>query len=454
MEKIFYRSTNRKSPLVDFKKALLTGQPPDYGLYIPTYIPEIKIEEIKDLKGKPYFEFAFSILYKFLKNEIDGKKLYEICKKVYNFKVPLVEIEKEKLYILHLDKGPTCSFKDFAARMMAKLMEFFAGKENKKLTVLVATSGDTGGAVANAFYRKENIKVVVLFPFEEVSERQRKQMTTLGDNIIAIGIKGKFDDCQNFVKIAFNDQSLSSLNLTSANSINIGRLLPQIVYYFYGWLNFEKEIVFSVPSGNFGNLMGGVFAKKMGLPVKKFIVAVNENDEFPEFLKTGEYSPVIPSRKCSSNAMNVGHPSNLGRLVDLYGGWIMDERNEKGIVLRYGVLKRKPDMEKLRNDFISFSITDEEVDETIKNFYEKYKVIIEPHTAVGIKSYEKSKIDDLTVVLQTADPAKFPEKIKKILNIEPEIPDTLKEIIEKEENFDVIENDYETFKNYILSRVK
>jgi len=238
MGKILYRSTNRKVPLVDFKKALLTGQPPDYGLYVPTYIPEIKIEEIKNLKRKPYFEVAFSILYKFLKNEIDRKKLYEICKQVYNFQVPLVEIEKEKLYILRLDKGPTCSFKDFAARMMAKLMEFFADKENKKLTVLVATSGDTGGAVANAFYRKENIKVVVLFPFEEVSERQRKQMTTLGDNIIAIGIKGKFDDCQNFVKIAFNDPSLSSLNLTSANSINIGRLLPQIVYYFYGWLNY------------------------------------------------------------------------------------------------------------------------------------------------------------------------------------------------------------------------
>jgi len=200
--------------------------------------------------------------------------------------------------------------------------------------------------------------------------------------------------------------------------------------------------------------MGGVIGKKMGLPVKKFIVAVNENNEFPEFLKTGEYKPVIPSKKCSSNAMNVGHPSNFARLVDFYGGWIMDERDEKGNVVKYGVLKRRPDMEKLRDDFISFSITDEEVNETIKNFYEKYKVIIEPHTAVGIKSYEKSKIDDCTVVLQTADPAKFPEKIKQILNIEPEITDTLKEIIEKEENFDVIESDYETFKNYMLSRIK
>lgn len=452
MKKIFYRSTNREAPLVSFRQALLTGQPPDYGLYVPTLIPKITEEEIKSLEGKEYSWIAFYVLYKFLEGEIERERFYKICTEVYNFEVPVVEVEKERLYILRLDKGPTCSFKDFAARMMARLMELFAKEENRKLTVLVATSGDTGGAVANAFYKKENIKIVVLFPLEEVSERQRKQMTTLGENVIPIGVKGKFDDCQAFVKRAFNDPALSSLNLTSANSINIGRLLPQIVYYFYGWLNFKEEVVFSVPSGNFGNLMGGVIGKKMGLAVKKFIVAVNENNEFPEFLKTGIYRPVIPSRKCSSNAMNVGHPSNLARLIDLYGGWIMDERDKDGKILKYGVLKEKPDMEKLRNDFVSFSISDKEVDETIKKYYEKYNLILEPHTAVGIKSYEKSGITDLTIVLQTADPAKFPEKINQILNIEPEIPYSLKDIIEKDEKFDVIENKYDDFKNYILQK--
>mgnify|MGYP000864022629 CR=1 FL=1 len=455
MEKILYRSTNGKAPIVSFKEALLNGQAPDYGLYVPTFIPKIRIDEIKCLKQKPYFEVAFHILYKFLKGEIGEKELFEMCKNVYDFDVPIIEIEKGKLYILRLDKGPTCSFKDFAAKMMASLMEYFAKEENKKLTVLVATSGDTGGAVANSFYKKENIKVVVLFPVEEVSERQRKQMTTLGENILPIGIKGKFDDCQNFVKRAFNDISLSSLNLTSANSINIGRLLPQIVYYFYAYLKFEKEIVFSVPSGNFGNLMGGVIGKKMGLPVKKFIVAVNENNEFPEFLRTGEYMPVIPSKKCSSNAMNVGHPSNFARLIDIYGGWIMDERDKDGKVIKYGVMKRKPDMEKMRNDFISFSISNEEVDETIKNYYQKYKIVIEPHTAVGIKSYEKSQISDLVIVLQTADPAKFPEKIKQLLNIEPKIPEALAKILtKKEDSFDVLENNYDVFKKYLLDKIK
>jgi len=454
MEIIFYRSTNRKAPIVGFKEALLRGQPPDYGLYVPTYIPKVKIEEIKEFKNKDYFEIAFFILYKFLKGIIGEKELLKMCQQAYNFDVPVVEIEKEKLYLLRLDKGPTCSFKDFAARMMAFLMEYFAKQENKKLTVLVATSGDTGGAVANAFYKKENIQVVILFPIEEVSERQRKQMTTLGNNVLSIGIKGKFDNCQDFVKRAFNDISLSFLNLTSANSINIGRLLPQIVYYFYAWLNFDKEMFFSVPCGNFGNLMGGVIGKKMGLPVKKFIVAVNENNEFPEFLKTGKYSPVIPSKKCSSNAMNVGHPSNLARLIDFYGGWIMDERDKEGKVIKYGVMKKKPNIKKLRSDFISFSISDKEVDETIKKYYKKYKIIIEPHTAVGIKGYEKSNINDLVVVLQTADPAKFPEKIKELLNVEPEIPQSLKRIIEKNEKFDIIENNYDSFKKYLVDKIK
>lgn len=270
MRKILYRSTNRNSSLVEFKEAVLKGQPPDYGLYMPTDIPIFSTAEIENLKGKIYSEIAFSVLFKFLEKEIEEEKLKEIIENAYNFPVVLKKI-KEDLIILYLDKGPTCSFKDFAARFMAEIMDYFTKNENIKLNVLVATSGDTGGAIANAFYGKENIKVVIFFPENEITERQRKQMTTLGENIYPVGIKGKFDDCQNIVKMAFNDPDLNGLNLTSANSINIARLLPQIVYYFYSYsqIDTKNSVSFSVPSGNFGNLMGGVLAKKMGLPVKR-----------------------------------------------------------------------------------------------------------------------------------------------------------------------------------------
>lgn len=449
MEKIFYRSTNRNSILVDFKEAVLKGQPSDYGLYMPTNIPFISEKELKSFSKKEYFEIAFSILSKFLEKEIPINKLKEIVEKSYNFPVPLEKVD-ENLYILYLDRGPTASFKDFAARFMAEIMEFLAAQEKLNLIILVATSGDTGGAIANAFYNKENIKVVILFPEEEITEIQRKQMTTLNENIIPIALKGKFDDCQSLVKMAFNDPELKKLNLTSANSINISRLLPQSIYYFYAFsrLSYEK-VSFSVPSGNFGNLMGGVIAKKMGLPVEKFIVAVNENDEFPIFLKTEEYKPVIPSKKCSSNAMNVGNPSNLARLIDLYGGWIYDERDINGKVIKYGVLKEKPDMKKLKNDFVSFSITDKEVAKTIKKYYQKYKIILDPHGAVGIAAYEKSNINTPVISIETAHPGKFPDVIKEAIGIDPEIPNTLKNLISKDEKYNVLENNYNEFKKFL-----
>ena len=333
---------------------------------------------------------------------------------------------------------------------MARLMHYFTKKENKSLTVLVATSGDTGGAMADAFYDLENINVIVLFPEKEISGRQRKQMTTLGKNVKALAIKGTFDDCQALVKRAFNDTDLDKLNLTSANSINFGRLMPQIVYYIYAYSRLAKDkIIFSVPSGNFGNLVGGILAKEMGLPIEKFIVAVNENDEFPNFLKTGIYKPVVPSKKCSSNAMNVGNPSNLARLIDSYGGWLLDERDENGKVIKKGVLKEKPDMEKLRKDFVSFSITDEEVNETIKEAYNKYNTILEPHGAVGFAAVKKAALQGLIVSLETADPAKFPDEIKELLDIEPEVPKSLSGLDNKEESFETIPNDYEEFKKKI-----
>jgi len=448
---ILFRSTNREAPPVNFREAIFKGQPEDYGLYSPTEIPSLTQQEIDTFRDMEYPEIAFNIIHRFVEDEIPLSQLEKMSFEAYNFDVPMQEVYKG-FYLLWLTKGPTASFKDFAARMLARMMEYFAKAERRKITVLVATSGDTGGAVANAFYHLENIKVVVLFPYREVTERQRRQMTTLGDNISAIAIKGKFDDCQAMVKMAFNDRGLSRLSLTSANSINFGRLLPQIVYYFYAYSRLDTEsLVFSVPSGNFGNLMGGVFAKRMGLPVRRFVVAVNENDEFPNFLQTGEYRPVIPSRECSSNAMNVGHPSNLARLIDLYGGWLTDERDrETGNVIKKGVLKIVPDMERLRNDLVSYSIKEDEVDEVIVRFYRRYKILVEPHGAVGIKAAEKAGEEPPVVSLETADPAKFPEKIKKLLGIEPPLPESLSGLDSKKEDFEVLDNDYEKFKKYLL----
>jgi len=446
MVKVMFKSTNRESPSVSFKEALLKGQAPDYGLYMPTVIPKLTLREINSFKDKEYYEIAFSIAKKFV-DDISDEELLKLCKDSYDFSVPLEKV-KDNLFIMRLDRGPTASFKDFAARLMGRLMHYFASKEGKKLTVLVATSGDTGGAVADAFYGLDNVNVIVLFPEKEVTGRQRKQMTTLGGNVKAIAVKGKFDDCQAIVKRAFNDSELSGLNLTSANSINFGRLLPQIVYYVYAYSRLGN-VIFSVPSGNFGDLMGGVIAKEMGMPFSKFIVAVNENDEFPKFLSSGDYSPVVPSKECSSNAMNVGNPSNLARLIDLYGGWLLDERDSSGKVVVQGVLKEKPDMEKLRKDFVSFSVSDKEVDTTIKEIYSENKIILEPHGAVGVAAVKKSALPGLIVSLETADPAKFPSKINELLGIEPEVPSSLSKLDGKEKSFETISNSYDEFKGMI-----
>ncbi|MCX7705564.1 MAG: threonine synthase [bacterium] len=450
MEKILFRSTNRQSKTVSFEEALLRGQAPDYGLYMPVKTPVFSQKKIKEFSKMPYYEVAFEVLKPFVYGEISDTEMFELCRQSYNFPVPVEKLD-QNIYILYLDRGPTASFKDFAARLMARMMNHFASKKNINLIVLVATSGDTGGAVADAFFNMANIKVIVLFPLEEVTDRQRKQMTTLGKNVKAIAVKGTFDDCQALVKRAFNDTSFSEKNLTSANSINIGRLLPQSVYYFKALAEIGADsIVFSVPSGNFGNLMGGVFAREMGVPIKKFVVAVNENDEFPRFLETGVYKPVVPSKKCPSNAMNVGHPSNLARLIDLYGGWLTDERDENGNVIRKGVLKIKPDMQKLRNDFISFSISNEETDRMIRYIYEKYKILIEPHGAVSIAAALKSNLTNCICCLETAHPAKFPEKIREILNLEPQIPENISKLDSKQEDFIIIDNNYFELKEIIL----
>ena len=367
---ISYYSTNLKTKPVNFKDALLKGIAPDGGLFMPEEIPLITPEEIRSFSNMEYFEIAYSVGRKFLENDIPCDDLLKIVRDAYNYPVPLENVYERK-YVMRLDQGPTASFKDFAARMMGRLMQYFLKKEDRELLILTATSGDTGSAIANAFYGLDNIKVIVLFPEKEVTARQRKQMTTLQKNIRIIAMDGKFDNCQALVKQAFADSDLDYLNLSSANSINIGRLLPQTMYYFYAYAKLRKEdddIIFSVPSGNFGDLLGGLLAKKMGLPVKKFIVATNENDEVPKYFKTGNYEIIDPSKNCISSAMNVGHPSNISRVVALYGG-VMDEK---------GNITGQPDLERIRKELYAVSIDDKDTETTIKKAYNAYKLILEP----------------------------------------------------------------------------
>lgn len=447
---ISYYSTNRCSRLVGFQEALICGQAPDKGLYLPKPIPKINLSELKKMKKMSYSEIAFLVLNKFLAQEIPEKELKEITKKVYTWSIPIEKVT-DKIYILRLDQGPTASFKDFAAQMMARLMEHFLKKEKKKLTILTATSGDTGSAVASAFYNLKNIRVIILFPINEVTIMQRKQMTTLGGNIFTLAIKGKFDNCQALVKKAFSDSELKSLDLSSANSINIGRLLPQTIYYFYAYsriAEIPQKVIFSVPSGNFGNLVGGILAKKMGLPVYKFIAAVNENDEFPQFLKSCHYQPIKPSKNCLSNAMNVGHPSNLARLIDLYAG----KMNEKGKILKM------PKMATLKKDIFSVSLSNKETIQTIRNVYKKYKIILEPHGAVGFRGLGKFLLKEkpnLPVIsLETAHPGKFPETVQKILNLKISPPQKFFLLKSKKEKFTKLPADYQKFKKYLLDSVR
>ncbi|MEI7489770.1 MAG: threonine synthase [Bacteroidota bacterium] len=451
---IQFFSTNLKAGNLRFHEALLKGQAPDKGLYLPVSIPQIPVEEIRDFGKQEYWEIAYHVTKRFLNGEISDDELIAIARDAYNYEVPLEHVSDRK-YVMRLDRGPTASFKDFAARMMGRLMQYYLQTGNRRLLILTATSGDTGSAVANAFYGLDNIDIVVLFPKDEVTDRQRKQMTTLGKNVKVLALDAKFDDCQALVKQAFSDPSLDHLGLSSANSINIGRLVPQTVYYFYAYAKLSspgEQIIFSVPSGNFGDMMGGVLAMKMGLPVKRFIIATNQNDEFPNYLYSGKYNKIEPSRKCISSAMNVGHPSNLARLVALYGG-IMDE---KGLILRAA------DMDRMRNELWGISITDAETRRTIDEAWKQRKLLLEPHGSVGwtglmkyiLEQGDNFNKDQLCVSLETAHPAKFPDEIQKITGIDPELPQSLQGIDNKPEFFADLPNNYSGFKSWLNTNFK
>ena len=445
-----FHSTNGQSPAVNLRDALLIGQAPDRGLYLPDVFPKFAPAELAAFGSVPYHEIAFRVLAKFTAGVIDDASLAALCRDAYNFDVPLEPVRGlERVHVMRLDQGPTSSFKDFAARMMARLIGRFVRENGQQLTILTATSGDTGSAVASAFHGVEGIRVIVLFPISEVSDRQRKQMTTLRENIRTIAVDGKFDDCQALVKRAFADPALAHIALSSANSINIGRLLPQSVYYFYAASRLARPgepIVFAVPSGNFGDMMGAVFARQMGLPIKRLVVPVNGNDEFPRFLATGTYGKIEPSRACLSNAMNVGHPSNLARLVTLYGGQ-MDEG---------GSIHRAPDMVALRRDLFSTTVSDTQTRATIQQAWADHQLLLEPHGAVGWRGFlDYVELEPLNgvpaVVLETAHPAKFPEEIEKILGFTPPVPPALAALDHLAEDYDRLAVDYGAFRDYLAN---
>ena len=446
---LLFHSTNGQSPAVNLREAMLEGQAPDRGLYFPKTFPRLSPEEIASFAKLPYHEIAFRVLSKYTDGVIPATDLATMCREAYNFALPLEKIY-DRVHLLRLDQGPTASFKDFAAQMMARMFGRFLHEDGKQLTILTATSGDTGAAVAHAFHNIPGVRVIVLFPFDEVSRSQRKLMTTLADNVRTIAVDGKFDDCQAMVKRAFADPALAHIPLSSANSINIGRLLPQSIYYFYAASRVAQSgepIVFSIPSGNFGDMMGAVVAREMGLPVKKIVASVNDNDAFTKFLAIGVYQKISPSRNSVSNAMNVGHPSNLARLVAVYGGR-MDET---------GKIHQMPDLAAMRRDLFSSSVSDQRTREAIQDFWTKYQLLLEPHGAVAWRGFfDWLEVEPLgnapAVIIETANPAKFPEEVEKVVGWPPDVPPAMAAAIKLPEDFDRMGADYDAFRNYLVAK--
>jgi threonine synthase len=429
------------------REALLQGLAPDRGLYFPREFPQLSPADIAALVGLPYHEVAFRVLSRFTAGIVPEAELAAMCRSAYHFNIPLEKIQG-RVFLMRLDQGPTASFKDFAAQMMARLFGRFLQEDGRHVTILTATSGDTGSAVAHAFHKIPGVRVIVLFPATEVSESQRKLMTTLRDNIRTVAIDGKFDDCQAMVKQAFADPDLGHIPLSSANSINIGRLLPQSVYYFYAAARLARPgepMVFSVPSGNFGDMMGAVVARSMGLPVRKLIASVNDNDAFPKFLQTGVYEKISPSRNSVSNAMNVGHPSNLARLVAVYGGQ-MDET---------GRIHQQPDLAAMRRDLFSTSVSDARTVAGVRDFWNKFQLLLEPHGAVAWQGFlDWTAVEPLgdspAVIVETANPAKFPVEVEKVVGWPPDVPENMLAALKLPEDFDHLDADYEHFKAYLL----
>ncbi len=431
----FY-STRNKANVVTLETAVRQGLASDGGLFLPEVFVPFSKEFWENIHGFSFPEMCFHISRQLLQGAIPDSDLKELVYNAINFDAPVVELEP-KTHVLELFHGPTLAFKDFGARFMAQLLGYFNRENSEKVTILVATSGDTGGAVASGFLGVNGVEVVILYPSGKVSPLQEKQLTTLGQNIRAIEIKGNFDDCQKLVKQAFSDTDLTQkMTLSSANSINIARLVPQSFYYFEAWRQLQKkgktEITFVVPSGNFGNLTGGLFASFIGLPVQHFVAATNRNHVFGDYLTTGQYSPT-ESFPTLSNAMDVGNPSNFERMSDLFGKQV----------------------EHFKEKITSYWVSDEETKESIDQAFSQFNYTADPHTAVGLNAWQKYKSEhpdnqSIGVVLSTAHPAKFPDVVEDVLQTKIQLPKELKELEHKEKVATLMETDYSVFKKWLL----
>lgn len=409
-----YYSLNNKQHKVSFQEAVIQGLAPDKGLYFPesiSVLPQSFFDEIESLSNE---EIAFQVIQPFVGDEIPETELKHIIAETLCFDFPCVEVESN-VYSLELYHGPTMAFKDVGARFMSRCLGYFNRNDDKKVTVLVATSGDTGGAVASGFLGVKGVDVVILYPSGKVSDIQERQLTTLGQNIKALEVKGVFDDCQDMVKRAFLDKTLAHKNLTSANSINIARWLPQMFYFFFAYKQLKKHnksLVVSCPSGNFGNICAGILAKRMGLPIEHFVASTNANDTVPQFLVDGIYH-AKSSVPTISNAMDVGNPSNFVRIQEMYNN----------------------DLNEFKKDFSSFTYTDDETRFAMKNIYINSGYVAEPHGAVGylgLKHELQNHHNSIGVFLETAHPIKFLDVVEPVLNIQLPIPTQIESVLNKE----------------------
>lgn len=433
-------STRNKGQFTSLKEAVMKGLPDDNGLYMPSEIPALPESFIKNLKGFSFQEIAFTITATLFQGAIPKPDLQKIIEEAVNFPAPLVRLDEQK-YILELFHGPSLAFKDFGARFMAQLMSYFNRGESQELVILVATSGDTGGAVAAGFYQAPGTQVVILYPSGKVSMLQEKQLTTLGHNITALEVDGTFDDCQDLVKQAFLDRALTSrIRLTSANSINISRLIPQAFYYYEAYKQLPddgRETVFCIPSGNFGNLTAGLIAQRMGLPVSHFIAATNINDVVPEYLGSGIYTP-RPSTPTISNAMDVGNPSNFARMLDIYEGRAQGST-----------------WNNMRESISGYAYTDAQTREAVRELAQQYAYIIDPHGAVGylaLKEYQESHSGTKGVILETAHPSKFLNEVESILGREIDVPSRLAELAQREKRTIEMPPRFDWFKEWLIGR--
>ena len=431
-----YYSTNKKAGDATLEEAVVKGLASDKGLFMPYEIKPLPASFYKEIEQLNFQEIAYRVADAFFGEDVPADTLKEIVYDTLSFDVPAVKV-KNNIYSLELFHGPTLAFKDVGARFMARLLGYFIRKEGKKqVNVLVATSGDTGSAVANGFLGVEGIHVYVLYPKGKVSEIQDKQFTTLGQNITALEVDGTFDDCQALVKNAVMDKDLNThMQLTSANSINVARFLPQAFYYFYAYAQMKKlgkadSLVVCVPSGNFGNITAGLFGKRMGLPVKRFIAANNRNDIFYQYLKTGEYNP-RPSVTTIANAMDVGDPSNFARILDLYGG----------------------SHEAICAEISGATYTDGQIRETVKQVYDETGYLLDPHGACGYRALEEGlEPDETGIFLETAHPAKFLQTVESIIGAEVEIPGKLQAFMRGTKQSVPMEKDFASFKAYLTAQ--